>query len=476
VAVVTGGREPWELGLVEAAGLIEAGELAPSELVASVLERLDAVEPVLHAFVSVDHEGAMREARAQDERRGGALRGIPIAIKDIFDVAGLPTGNGSRAYAGAAPAAGDATAVARLRAAGAVLVGKTATHVLACGVYTPPTRNPWDLDRSPGGSSGGSGAAVAAGAAMGATGSDTGGSIRIPASHCGLVGVKPTYGRVSRAGALALSWSLDHVGPLARTVEDAALLLSVLAGPDPRDSTTLACPPLPDRLFDADAGITGLRVGVLREKPFAPFDADMAAALDGAVAALEQHGASVVEVAIPELERTLPPEFAIVAAEAGSYHEERLRSAPDSIEDEVRTLIETGLLLPSSVYLRAQRARRLMQRAVAAAFEAHRLDALVAPTVPAAAQRCDQDEYEFDGVAESVQDALVRTTAPFNLTGLPAVAVPTGLGESGFPGSVQLVGRPFDEATALRLARAVERAAGSLEAPHGLERALAPTT
>ena len=161
---------PWELSLAEAARLIAAGELAPSELVASALERLEAVEPLLHAFVSVDAEGALREAHAQDGRRGGALRGIPIAIKDIFDVAGVPTGNGSRAYADAAPAAEDATAVARLRAAGAVLVGKTATHVLACGVYTPPTRNPWDLDRSPGRLERRLGAAVAAGAVMGAIG------------------------------------------------------------------------------------------------------------------------------------------------------------------------------------------------------------------------------------------------------------------------------------------------------------------
>jgi aspartyl-tRNA(Asn)/glutamyl-tRNA(Gln) amidotransferase subunit A len=475
VAVVSETRQPSELSLVEAARLIAAGELAPSELAASALERLETVEPLLHAFVSVDHPGAMREAHAQDGRRGGPLQGIPIAIKDIFDMAGLPTGNGSRAYADVAPAAADAAAVARLRAAGAVIVGKSATHVLACGVYTPPTRNPWDLARSPGGSSGGSAAAVAAGAVMGATGSDTGGSIRIPAAHCGLVGVKPTYGRVSRAGALALSWSLDHVGPLARTVEDAALLLSVLAGPDPNDPTTLRSPPLPDPLFEADDEVSGLRVGVLRERPFAPFEADVGIALETAIGALARDGASVVEVSIPELERTLPPEFAIVAAEAASYHEDRLLRAPDSFEDEVRTLLETGLLLPSSVYLRAQRARRRMQQAVAAAFEDERLDAFVAPTVPAAAQRCEQDEYEFDGVAESVQSALVRTTAPFNLTGLPAVAVPTGLGPSGFPGSVQLVGRPFDEATALRLARAVERAAGPLGTPHGLERALAPS-
>ena len=469
---MSGVRGPWELGLVEAARLIAAGELAPSELVASALERLDAVEPLLHAFVSVDQEGALREARAQDGRGAGVLRGIPIAIKDIFDVAGLPTGNGSRAYAGAPSAVRDAAAVERLRAAGAVVVGKTVTHVLACGVYTPPTRNPWDLDRSPGGSSGGSAAAVAGGAVMGATGSDTGGSIRIPASHCGLVGVKPTYGRVSRAGALSLSWSLDHVGPLARRVEDAALLLSVLAGPDGRDPTTLGCPPLPEPLF-RDDGVAGLRVGVLRGKPFAPFEPDVGAALDAAVDTLGRDGASPVEVAIPELERTLPPEFAIVAAEAASYHEERLLRDPDSIEVEVRTLFETGLLLPSSVYLRAQRARRLMQQAVARVFESEQLDALLAPTVPAAAQQCDQDEYELGGIAESVQNALVRTTAPFNLTGLPAVAVPTGLGSGGYPGSVQFVARPYDEATAFRLARAVERTAPPLGTPRGVERALA---
>ena len=180
-------------------------------------------------------------------------------------------------------------------------------------------------------------------------------------------------------------------------------------------------------------------------------------------------------MSIPELERTLPPEFAIVAAEAASYHEERLRAMPDSIEDEVRTLFETGLLLPSSVYLRAQRARRLMQQAVAAAFEAQRLDALSRRPSRPRRSGCDQDEYELGGAAESVQNALVRTTAPFNLTGLPAVAVPTGVGASGFPGSVQLVARPFDEATALRLARAVERAAGPLGTPRGLERALAPS-
>jgi aspartyl-tRNA(Asn)/glutamyl-tRNA(Gln) amidotransferase subunit A len=444
---------PWELGLVEAAGLIAAGELAPSELVASVLERIDEVEPLIHAFVSVDAEGALRAARAQDGKPGGPLRGIPVAIKDIFDVGGFPTRCGSDAYADATAARADAAAVARLRAAGAVLIGKTTTHELACGVYTPPTRNPWDLERSAGGSSGGSGAAVAAGAALGATGSDTGGSIRIPASHCGIVGVKPTYDLVSRAGVLALSWTLDHVGPLARTVSDAALLLSVLA----------------DVELSSDGEVSGLRVGVLRDAPFAPVEAEVEAALGDALATLAAHGVAVEDVAVPALERSLTVEFAIVAAEAASYHEARLARAADRIGDGVRGLLELGLLLPSSIYLRAQRTRRAMQQAVATAFDDHRLDALVAPTVPAAAQRVEQVEYELGGVSEQVIEALVRTTAPFNLVSMPTVAVPTGIGAGGMPGSVQVAARPFDERTALRLAQAIERGATPLGRPRALE-------
>jgi aspartyl-tRNA(Asn)/glutamyl-tRNA(Gln) amidotransferase subunit A len=465
--------EPWALDLVDAAGLVAARELAPSELVASTLERLEAIEPFVHAFVSVYAEEALREAAAQDGHTGGPLAGIPVAVKDIFDLAGRPTGCGSAAYAGAAPADEDASAVARLRAAGAIVVAKTTTHELACGVYTPPTRNPWDLERSPGGSSGGPGAAVAAGAAMGAIGSDTGGSIRIPASHCGLVGVKPTYGRVSRAGALALSWSLDHVGPLARSVQDAALLLSVLAGTDRRDPTTYRRPPLPEPLLRADDEVAGLRVGLLRGEPFARCEPHVEGAVDDAVARLVGEGVEIEDTGLPELERSLSAEFAIVAAEAAAYHETRLARSGNLISEDVRGLLETGLLLPASIYLRAQRTRRLLQQAIAAAFANQRLDALLAPTVPAAPQRCDQAEYQLGGVAEPVIEALVRTTAPFNLSGLPAVAVPTGLGSSGFPGSVQIVGRPFDEQTVLRLAHAIERGAARPGPPRGLELALA---
>ncbi len=333
------GQELWALDVVDAAGLVAAGDITPSELVASALARLEVVEPFVHAFVSVDAERALHEARKQDGQPGGPLRGIPMAVKDIFDLAGTPTGCGSAALEGAASAGEDATAVARLRAAGAIVLGKTTTHELACGVYTPPTRNPWDLERSPGGSSGGSGAAVAAGAVLGAIGSDTGGSIRIPAAHCGLVGIKPTYGRVSRAGALALSWSLDHVGPLARTVEGAALLLTVLAGPDPRDPTTLDRPPLPEPLLRTNDEVGGMRVGVLRGAPFAPLESDLEGALDRAMALLAADGVEVEETALPELERGLAAEFAIVAAEAASYHETRLARSGDLIGDDVRELV-----------------------------------------------------------------------------------------------------------------------------------------
>lgn len=469
--------QPWALDLAEAAALIAAGELTPSELVASTLQRLQAVEPLLHAFVSIRAEQALREAREQDRRPGGGpLRGIPVAVKDIFDLVGMPTRCGSDLYAGAPPARRDASAVSRLRTVGAIVVGKTATHELACGVYTPSARNPWDLQRSPGGSSGGSGAAVAAGAVMGAIGSDTGGSIRIPASHCGVVGVKPTYGRVSRAGALALSWSLDHVGPLARTVQDAALLLSVLAGPDHRDPTTFGCPPLPEPLLRSDDEVAGLRVGLLRGAPFAPREPDFESALDRGVSLLGASGVEIEETTLPELEHSLATEFAIVAAEAASYHETRLARSAELIGDDVRRLLETGLLLPASVYLRAQRTRRLIQQAIAAAFAAQRLDALLAPTVPASAQRRDQLDYQFGETSEPVIEALVRTTAPFNLAGLPSVAVPAGVGSSGLPVSVQLVSRPFEEQTALRLARAIERGAGPRITPRGLEPAQADAT
>lgn len=455
---------PWSLGMVEAAELIRMKQLKPSELADSVLGRWRAVEPLIHAFVSVDEDAVLRDARAQDGRSGGPLTGIPVAIKDIFDVAGGKTGCGSRAMNDTPPARHDSAAVARLRAAGAIVFGKTTTHELACGVYTPPTRNPWDLDRSAGGSSGGTGAAVAALIVPGGIGSDTGGSIRIPASHCGLVGIKPTYGRVSRAGALALSWSLDHVGTLTRTVADGALMLSVLAGSDPADPTTLGRPPVP-RADVSDEGLRGMRIAVLSGSPFDPLEDDMHAALGRVTAHLVAAGAEVSEATLPELEAGLAAEFSIVAAEAASYHEARMAGGASLIGEDVRGLLETGLLLPAAVYLRAQKTRRVIQQAFRRLFTERRLDAVIAPTVPAKAQMADQLDYQLGGQPEPVIQALVRTTAPFNLSGLPTVAVPAGIGALGLPTSVQIAARPFGEETALRVALAVERAAGPIGIP-----------
>lgn len=464
--------ELWRLSMVEAITLIERGDLSPSELVASTLERLETVEPLIHAFVSVDGDRAMRDAHAHDAQRAGALRGVPLGIKDIFDLEGAPTGCGSEAMAGREPAAKDASSVSRLRRAGAVILGKTTTHELACGVYTPPTRNPWDLSTSPGGSSGGSGAAVAAGAVLGAIGSDTGGSIRIPAAHCGIVGLKPTYGRISRHGALALSWSLDHVGTLTRTVEDAALMLSLLVGPDQSDPTTMNQPPLPERLLASDATVRGLRIGLMGTGPFAPVSPPVARALELVVNRLAAEGAEIQDVAVPELEHGMAAEFAIVAAEAASYHEKRMQEEPGLIGDGVRGLLETGLLMPASAYLRAQRVRRLIQNAFRALFHAHRLDVVVAPTVPAGPQRTDQEAYEIQGISELVIDALVRTTAPFNLTGMPAIAVPVGGTGSWPPPSVQVAARPFDEAAILRVALQIQRGGGRLEEPAAMVAAI----
>jgi len=462
---------PWSLSVVQAVELIKTKRLKPSELAESALERYRVVEPLVHAFVSVDEDRVMRDAKAQDGHSGGPLHGIPVAIKDIFDINGSKTGCGSKAMQDAPPATRDSAAVARLRAAGAIIFGKTTTHELACGVYTPPTRNPWDLERSAGGSSGGTGASVAAGIVAGGIGSDTGGSIRIPASHCGLVGLKPTYARISRAGALTLSWSLDHVGTLTRTVADAALMLSVLAGPDPADPTTIGRPPVPGPNIPDD-GVRGMRIAILRGSPFDPIEDEMEDALKSVAAHIRAAGADVSDATLPELEAGLAAEFSIVAAEAASYHEARMPISAALIGEDVRGLLETGLLLPAALYLRAQRTRRVIQEAFKTLFRERGLDAVIAPTVPAKAQRVDQMEYQYDGTSEPVITGLVRTTAPFNLSGLPTVAVPSGIGASGFPTSVQIATRPFAEQTALRIAQEVQRAAGSVFIPKGLETAL----
>lgn len=444
----------------EAARELRSGSTTSVELTQTALKAIDELDGQLGAFVLVDRQGALAAAEIADRaiasgQDPGPLAGIPIAVKDIVDMAGQPTRCGSAAYP-STPATRDAAVVERLRAGNAVIVGKTTPHELACGVYSAPSSNPWATDRVPGGSSGGSGAAVAAGIVAMALGSDTGGSIRIPASLCGVVGLKPTYGRVSRVGVEPLSWSLDHLGPLGGTIDDAVVTLQAIAGEDPNDATTWSLPEL-DLESSHDQGVGGLRLGVLSGAPFEPLQPGVAEAFDTSVERLGDAGAVLVEVVIPELAHTLAAEFGIIVPEAAAYHRDRLRSHAELIDKSIRSLLVAGLLQPSEQYIRALRARRVITDAIRSAFSADRLDALLSPTLPATAVRKEQEDIDYGSISEPVTWSYVRTTAPFNLSGLPAMTVPVGFDGDRLPVGLQIAGRPYDEAMIVRVGRHFEQ-------------------
>lgn len=374
-----------------------------------------------------------------------------MAVKDNIDTAGVLTRCNSEQFATRVPDA-DAEVVRRLTDAGAIVVGKTHTHELAYGEICAPTRNAWDSTRLPGASSGGSAVAVASGMALGALGTDTGGSIRIPGSYNGIVGLKPTFGRVPRTGVMPLSWSLDHVGPMTRTVADAALLLRVVAGHDDGDPTS-GTEPVPDYAEMLAADVSGLRVGVPRQA----FDERVSAPVQRAFArALEQladTGVDVRDVAIPELD--LAPEivFGILLPEASAYYHRMLREVPERFGADVRALLEQGELVPATRYLDAQRQRARLRDVVRRSFERHGLDALVVPTLETTAPPADVDE-------QWLMDSVARTCSAYNVTGQPAVTVPCGFDEERLPIGISFVGRPYGEPFVLRLAAAFERRAG----------------
>ncbi|PLZ00863.1 Asp-tRNA(Asn)/Glu-tRNA(Gln) amidotransferase GatCAB subunit A [Burkholderia sp. WAC0059] len=439
------------------AARLAAGEVSPLDVTEAVLARIEAVDPHVGAFVHVNADARETARRLTDElARGvcrGPLHGVPIAVKDNYLSADMPTTAGSRAPGYAFPLE-DSTAVARLRAAGAVLIGKTRTHEFAWGTETPPTRNPWDLSRIPGGSSGGSGAALAARLAFGALGSDTGGSIRIPASLCGVVGLKPTFGRVSRAGVVPHSWSLDHAGPLALSVRDAALMLQVLAGPDPRDPATAAAP-VPDFGADLDAGIAGLRVGVCRNHFFGRNEADVERLVEAAIADLAALGAQIVDFEIPNLKYGLGAIYAIELASSSAWHDRALQDgATAAMADDVRTLVEIGRLVSASDYLKAEQLRVQLIRDFEAVLQ--KVDVIATPGSSVTAWKRGQPGVVTGGIEESPLAASWRLTYPFNLTGMPALSLPCGFDARGLPAGLQLAGRPFDEATILRVAHAYE--------------------
>ncbi|MFD0164456.1 amidase [Streptomyces decoyicus] len=451
---------PFELTLTQAAAAVGEGELSPLELTSSLLERIDAVEKHLGAYVTVASEAARGSAaRAERDiasgRYRGPLHGIPFGLKDLIDVAGMPTTASSRVRA-AHVAQADSTVATRLFEAGAVLLGKTHTHEFAYGLTTPQTRNAWDPGRVAGGSSGGSAVAVAAGAATFALGTDTGGSIRVPAALNGVVGLKPTYGLISRHGVIPLSWSLDHVGPLTRTVQDAALALSALTGHDPADPASLRTAPR-DYPLPPDGDLKGLRVGVPVNYYFDRVSPEVESAVRSALAQMSDLGADLVEVDIPMAEYVQATQWGLMVPEATAYHERTLRSVPELYSPDVRVLLEAGELVSAGDYLRAQRARTLMRQAWAEMLD--RVDVIAAPTVPMTAAKTGQEVVEWpDGTTESVSDAYVRLSAPANITGVPALTLPVGRDHAGLPIGMQLMGPPMGEAVVLRAGHAYEAA------------------
>ncbi|MDG2428675.1 MAG: amidase [Acidimicrobiales bacterium] len=422
----------------------------------SILASVGRVDQELGAMVVLDPKGL--EQQCEGYNRDLPLAGMRVAVKDIIEVEGLPTRCGSALYGDPpAPSETDAVVVSRIRQSGGLIIGKTAAHELACGVYTPGTSNPWDPYRSPGGSSGGSGAAVAAGLCDAALGSDTGGSIRIPASLCGIAGLKPTYGLVPKSGVEPLSWSLDHVGPLGKTVRDCARLLKAIAGFHPSDPTSVTTPSV-DYLAHLDSGVNGLRVAVPSGFFMDPIDPQTQAAFLAAVEVIRELGAEIVVVDVSYLSGSLEAEFAIVSPEAATYHQSSLRGSPGLIDPQIRGMLLAGAALPSSYYLTALRWRQQIANLMRATFNDNRLDALATPTVPAFAQLHDQQEFVYPGGEEPVISSFVRTTAPFNLTGQPALSVPCGFTADGLPLGLQIAGRPFAEDMVLRIGAAYESA------------------
>ena len=434
----------------EAATAIRAGTLSPVELTQAVLARIERYDPRLESYVEVYAEEALAQAREVEAAvsrgdRVGLLPGVPLALKDLYDVAGKPTLCGSAVRAGHL-AAEDSGVTSLLRAAGAVLVGKTVTHEFAFGVVSAPTRNPWNLDTIPGGSSGGSAAAVAAGLCLAAMGSDTGGSIRIPAGLTGLVGLKPTFGRVSKRGVAPLSWSLDHTGPIARTVRDAALVFQSITGFDPADPDSVD-EPVTNVLAGLDSGIDGLRVGVPANHFFDGLMPEVGDAVQAALDVLVGAGVRLVEVTVPDVEISSEVITTIVGVEAALIHRAEMAARPHDYTEDTRTRLVAGAAIPGTAYVDAVHRRRRIVAGFQSALS--EVDILATPTLPVTAP-------PYGSVPGEVMPTLSRLTAPLNAAGLPGLAVPCGFAE-GLPISMQLIGRPFDEATILRAGEAYQQ-------------------
>ena len=440
-------KQPWELALADASEMIGKGTLSPVELTRSVLDRISVVEPHVLAWARRLPEQAIAEAERLDWllRQGtylGPLHGIPLGIKDIYYTAGVETAAGSKVLAGFIPTF-DATVVRRLQEAGTILLGKTATTEFA---YADPaaTRNPWNPGHTPGGSSSGSAAGVAAGMCLGAFGTQTMGSIVRPASFCGVVGLKPTYGRVSRHGIIPLAWSMDYPGPIAKTVRDTALLLSAVAGPDPHDSSA-AGKPVPSYVEGLNMSPCGLTAGIPDRYFPERSSPAVAAAFHEAVRVLETLGVRTHEVKLPDcFEAGVDAGRVIMHAEGAAFHRDWFKTRWEDYGRKLAGLIEAGLLIPAASYLRAQQVRSLAIAAMRGLLT--EVDVLITPSTPGPAP---------EGLA-STGDPVFN--APSSIFGFPALGLPMGVAPSGLPLGLQIMGRHFDERTVLRIGAAYEAA------------------
>ena len=453
---MTRANTPHYLTIAEVGELLRQREISAVDLAKTILERIEALEPRLNAYITVTPDLALAQAAQADEEIAagtykGPLHGVPVAVKDLLATKGIATTFASRAYLDHVTDY-DAAVVERLAAAGAVLVGKTnLSEGAACSsslssAFGGP-RNPWNTDYITGGSSGGSAAAVASGEAFAAIGSDTAMSIRQPAALCGLVGLKPTYGRVPKRGAMALSFSLDHLGPMTRSVKDAAIMLQVLAGYDADDPTSLDAP-VPDYLAALDRDIKGARLAVMRAPFLDKADAQWAAATEAALTTFEGLGAAVEEVSLPGFADLVSAADHIIPVEAAAFHAAKYRVDPEAFGPGLRGIIAFGQTYRAVDYVQAQRLRRHGIEEFLAAFAGY--DALVLPTTTDPACTVEDDDPAFVG-------RRMRNTVAFNVLGVPALSLPCGFDDRGLPMGLQLVGQPFAEDRLLQLAQAYEQ-------------------
>jgi aspartyl-tRNA(Asn)/glutamyl-tRNA(Gln) amidotransferase subunit A len=447
--------------IAEAARLIAAKQLSPVELTKACLDRIAKVDGKLNSFITLTPDRAMADAKAAEARvmagtARGKLDGIPIAHKDIYGTAGILTSAHSKQLINHVPET-DAVTVTKLADAGTIMLGKLSTHEFALGgpsfdLPWPPARNPWNTDHFPAGSSSGTGAAVAAGLILGGTGSDTGGSIRGPSALCGIAGIKPTYGLCSRMGIQPLSYTLDHAGPMAWTVEDCAILLQAMAGHDPNDPAS-ADKPVPDYTADIGKGVQGLRIGVVRH--FHEVDHVVSpavqAGIDDAASVWASQGAEIVDVTLPSLQEYQAVCWVIMIVEAYALHEKWMKDSFNDYGELFRDRVALGGIIPAADYVQALRRRRELLAATFAATQG--IDALVTAGAPAEAPR-------IDAVPKWGNLQKASFTNPFNVTGWPALCVCSGFGEGGLPVSVQIASKPFTEALLFRIGHAYETSRG----------------